>query len=126
MISEFNIEKCECRNTNDVMNYAGPLWIGNLCNDKIAEAIGKSNKDKSNINFLKVIIDESRLNTIGFFDIHVLGKKYKLKIPSFDALMNQIKNNNFIVSRTSFSPLGIKTNAHLDDVLDIMRNIARN
>lgn len=119
--SEYNYGMCE--KCSEKYLYAGPLWIGRLCDEKIAELIYKNNEDTVNKKFMMTLSMESSLNPgiVGFYDIHELCKHYKKKIPSFDLLIKKIGDLGYIVSRTHFTPLGIRTNM---PVKELVRSIS--
>jgi len=116
-ISEFNNLNCE--RCNDKQVYAGPLWIGVLNDEKLAELIYKCNKHEENNRFLLTIMQESKLEEkiIGFYEIHELCTHYKKTIPNFDLLIPRIANMGYLVSRTHFTPLGIKTNMPIEELI---------
>jgi tRNA (guanine26-N2/guanine27-N2)-dimethyltransferase len=119
--SEYNFAKCERCGESCVesMIYAGPLWAGKLCDEKIAELLYKCNKDAAHGKFLLTVLQESKLdeNIIGLYEIHELCKHYKKKIPNFDVLIQKIGSMGYFVSRTHFTPLGIKTNMPFEELL---------
>jgi tRNA (guanine26-N2/guanine27-N2)-dimethyltransferase len=120
-ISEFNNVRCE--KCDVIMAYAGPMWIGSLYDKQLAEKIFKSNKHVENERFLDVIMQESVLDDpkfIGFYEIHELCKYYKKVIPNFEILIPKIANMGYKVSRTHFTPLGIKTNMPIDELLRVI------
>ncbi len=98
---------------NEDMEYAGPLWAGALCDKKLAKKI--SDADKEN-KFLKTISEESRIDGIGFYDIHELAKKHKFPIPNYEKLIIAL-NNKGKASRTHFSEHGIKTGLNVRELL---------
>ena len=81
---------------------AGPLWLGQLKDKIIAKKILK----KTNNNQLKLMCNE--IDTLGFYDIHVLCKKHKKAIPKFEVLFQKLKNKKIPATRTHFSQYGIK------------------
>ncbi len=85
---------------------AGPLWLGQLKDNKIAKIIAK----KTNNNQLKLMCTE--IDTLGFFDIHVLCKKHKKAIPKFEVLFAKLKIK---ATRTHFSQYGIKVKIKLSE-----------
>jgi tRNA (guanine26-N2/guanine27-N2)-dimethyltransferase len=115
--SEYNLENCATCSTQLV--YSGPLWAGKLCDEKIAELIYKCNKDETQERFLLTMLQESKLDDkiVGFYEIHELCKHYKKKIPNFEALIPKISSMGYVVSRTHFTPLGIKTNMPLNELI---------
>ena len=119
--SEFNNEHCiKCSNS---MEYAGPVWIGDLCDIALAEKILNLNKNRSNLNFLTKINGESKINLSGFYNIHILCKHFKLTIPNSDILIEQIKQKGYFASRTHFDALGIKTNIPVDELKMIIEKM---
>jgi len=102
-----------------MFNNAGPLWLGQLFDSKITSKIAK----KSDDNFLRIIEKESKENIIGFYDIHKICKRNKLKVPKTDLLVKEIKKNDFKISRTHFSPIGIKSDIKLDKLVKLIRKI---
>ena len=105
---------------------AGPLWLGGLWDKKLVEKMYKSIKkepifDKELIKFLKIVKDESKIDTIGFYDIHRLVKKYKIKkIPKKEELIKKIKKKKYRVSGTHFSGNGLRSDIPLNSLLKIL------
>lgn len=112
-----------------MFNNAGPLWQGQLFDKILIKNILKDikknkylNSDKELVKFLKIIEQESKIDTIGFFDIHKLCKKYKLKIPKKQLLIKKIKKKGYKASETHFNPNGIKSGIPLSKLLKIIKN----
>ena len=103
-------------------NEAGPLWIGNLWDKKLANRIYKNtlkNKTFSNnkelINFLKIIKEESKINSVGFYDLHDICEKNKIKhLQKKDRIINQIKKLGYQATDTHFKWEGIRSNIPLN------------
>ncbi len=113
---------------------AGPLWTGNLfdknlinkiynsLNEKILKdfftkqypQIKQTNEIK---NFIQTLKEESKVNTIGFYDLHLLAKKSKKQIPKTEIIIKRLKQNNFKASKTHFSPFAIKTTARPEQII---------
>jgi tRNA (guanine26-N2/guanine27-N2)-dimethyltransferase len=99
---------------HDFYEKAGPMWLGQLWDKKLAEKMYKQEKSE----FLRTIRDESKIDVVGFYDIHALCKKYKIKqIPKFDVLVRRIKKAGYKVSRTHFKPEGLKSSIPLQKLL---------
>jgi len=69
---------------HNIFNGCGPLWTGNLWDNKLLNKMYKLSlkskiPDNELIKFLKIIKNESKINTIGFYDIHKIVKKEKIK-----------------------------------------------
>ncbi len=113
----------------------GPLWLGQLSDSKLMKKVlvnyskiyGKdvSENDlrKGDLKFLKKLCDESSINQVGFYDLHSLGKRYKLAIPRKEELMKMLKKNKIKTSFTHFSENGIKAECSVEEFLKIMRDV---
>ena len=126
----FNCEKSkEATNKilkqHDFFNNYGPLWVGELWDKKLAEDIAKSSKEDYDLHkFLSIIAQESKISTIGFFNIHKIVKEYKLKtIPKKEELFQKIKSKKYNVSLTHFNPISIRSNIPLKVLIKLIRSI---
>lgn len=99
---------------NKEMEHAGPLWEGELWDKKLAKKI--SDADTEN-KFLNMICEESKIDAIGFYDIHELAKKHKFPIPNYEKLIIAL-NKKGKASRTHFSEHGIKTDNSKTEVMN--------
>jgi tRNA (guanine26-N2/guanine27-N2)-dimethyltransferase len=112
-----------CPNCNKNVEYAGPLWSGDLYNKEFIEKIdiddnNYSQKAKKIINQIK---KESKIDIPFFYDIHKLSRIYKFELKKIDLIIENLEKHNFIASRTHISNYGIKTNAKLKEFLDILK-----
>jgi tRNA (guanine26-N2/guanine27-N2)-dimethyltransferase len=130
-ISEYNYHKCV--NCGELMEYSGPMWTGKLWDESIVSQInlyanskdvninlGLKNADK---NFLKTILEESKLDSqgiIGFYDVHEICKYVGKEIQNFDILFEKITSLGYIVSRTHFNKVAIKSNIPASELLKIL------
>ncbi|MBS3102755.1 hypothetical protein J4458_04895 [Candidatus Woesearchaeota archaeon] len=108
-----------------MLDNAGPLWLGSLWDKRLVNKMHKScikgslplnsrikknNKNKELINFLKIIKEESKINAVGFYDIHEIVEKEKIReIMKKEVLMKKIKDNGFKAAETHFSGTGIRS-----------------
>lgn len=104
--SKTKIGKC-CKKQ---MLYAGPLWLGNLWEEKLA-------KDFTLVKYLQ---SESNIKTIGFYDTHKLSKVYNKEAARVDDLIEKLKQKNCLASRTHFKPEGIRTNAEIELIASLL------
>lgn len=106
--SHHNIGVC-CKQN---MLWAGPLWTGRLWNSKLTSKM-LTNADKSNkelIKLLAIIQKESKINILGFIDLHNLSRINKKLVPKHDLILKKIKKKGFKAAITHFNPTGIRTN----------------
>jgi tRNA (guanine26-N2/guanine27-N2)-dimethyltransferase len=108
-VSNYNLEKCECKNEFD---YAGPLWAGKLFDSKLVTNMVKNNSFPEEEKFLDTLKEEAKKDLVGFYDLHVIGKKYKLEPKKMDLMLKKLKG-----TRTHFSLYGIKTKKGIKEII---------
>lgn len=107
--SPLNNEECECKAR---FVFSGRLWTGKLLDRKLITTMAKNNPFPEEQKFLNLLKEESRIDTIGFIDTHVIAKKNRTEVPQFGPLLKKLKG-----VRTHFSVNGIKTQKMVKDVL---------
>ena len=105
---------------------AGPMWLGKLWDSKLVISMEKINKDQSLEKFLSIIKDESKLNVVGFYDVHKICKRNKLKIPKRELIIKKIKNSGYKVSETHFNPNGLKSTISEKNLIRVIKSQNRN
>ena len=107
--SEFNAKKGS--------DYFGPLWVGSLFDTKLLAKMKEDNPFPEEQKFLDLLLEESKLDTVGFYDLHVIAKKYSLETTKLEPILKKVKG-----VRTHFAGTGIKTKAGIKDVVKAMKN----
>ncbi|MBW2994948.1 tRNA (guanine(10)-N(2))-dimethyltransferase [Candidatus Woesearchaeota archaeon] len=110
-VGEFNIDVCH----DSWMEYAGPLWTGQLWDIKLIQKMSKNMKSR----LMNAVKEESKINVVGFFDLHVIAKKYKKEIPKTADLIKKIKQKNYKAGLTHFSDTGIRTDINIKDLIKL-------
>ena len=108
-VSEFNQKKG--------FEYFGPLWAGKLMDRKLITRMTTENPFPEEQKFLDLLLEESKLDMVGFYDLHVVAKKYGLETTKIGPVMRKVKG-----VRTHFSPTGIKTEKSIKEIVKAMRN----
>jgi len=117
-LSKHNNDKC-CGKT---MDFAGPLWTGNLWDTKLARKISVDFAPKKEGVFCRNIANEAFIDTIGIYDLHKLSKIYQIKPPKPDNVIKALKKKKFKASRTHINNNYIRTNASIQDIVKILKN----
>lgn len=101
--SEDEIKVCCMKN----MDFAGPLWLGSLFNKEFVN------------NLVPYIREESKIDSIGYYDMHYMAKKLKIsKIPKIEDSLLELAKSGFKASRTHFCLQGIRTNASTKEFIN--------
>ncbi len=118
-----------CPSCGSKTELIGPLWVGDIIDPNIIKnAIDDVNKDYNYLStrndilkLLSLIKDEAKIPY--YYNINVIASKYKLNMPKIIDIINYLKDLGYEVSRTHFTPVGIKTNADLDEILKAIKHI---
>jgi tRNA (guanine26-N2/guanine27-N2)-dimethyltransferase len=103
-------------------NGAGPMWLGQLWDTELVKKMIKisSAYDDEIKKFLKITETESRINAVGFYELHEFCKKHKLAIPPKAELIKRIKKAGFSASDTSFTGRGVRSDIDEKTLLKII------
>jgi tRNA (guanine26-N2/guanine27-N2)-dimethyltransferase len=109
-----------------LFNGAGPLWGGRLWDSALANkmhSLSKSMNDNALIKFLNTIKGESKIDSVGFYDIPQLVKKSKIgKIPKKDELIKKIKKQGYRAAATHFTLQGIRSDIGPEKLVTLLRS----
>jgi len=101
---------------------AGPLWTGILQDKNLLEKMIQNSRDTIEKNFISQLLAESEIETVGFFAIPKLCKKYKLhKLESQDIVIKKIQKAGYLAARTHFNPEGIRSNITEEELVGILK-----
>jgi len=98
-----------------MLGEAGPLWLGNLWDKKIAAGIAKLSDDK----FLHTINREAKINVIGFYNLPKLAKKFKLKMIKQEELIAKIKKKGYKAASTHFAVNSIRSDIKIEKLVKL-------
>ncbi len=93
---------------------SGPLWTGKLKDQKLINKMCKDNPFEEETKFLQKIKTEN--NTVGFYDHHIIAKKYK-----FDIIKKELLLKKLNASETNFSPTGFKTEKTIKQIVSLLK-----
>ena len=84
--------------------------------------VTKINQEKNVLKLLNVTHEEAN-GPATFYDLHQICKKMKTSSPRLDAVLESLKEEGYFVSRTHFKPTGIKTDAPVDKLKEIISRL---
>ncbi|MBI2652949.1 hypothetical protein HYX00_05785 [Candidatus Woesearchaeota archaeon] len=110
-------------------NNAGPVWLGRLWDkslvnkifyNAINNRIFKQNKDL--INLLKIIKEESKMNAVGFFDLHDICERNRIRhLQKKEAIINKIKKLGYEAGETHFKGEGVRSSISLKKLINVLK-----
>ena len=102
-------------NQEEGFEYFGPLWTGSLFDQKLMAKMKKDNPFPEEQKFLDLLLEESIMNTVGFYDLHIIAKKLTLETTKLEPVLKKVKG-----ARTQFSGTGIKTKVGIKEIVRAM------
>ena len=113
-----------CPRCNIETQKAGPLWTGKLADQRFTEQMLEETPEEweDSKELLKKVDGEAEIVT-PFYDIHELCSKHKLQVPKKIDVFKALKDKGYPVSFTHFSDTGVRTDAPLDDLLSILKQL---
>jgi tRNA (guanine26-N2/guanine27-N2)-dimethyltransferase len=117
---------CEC---GEKFEHAGPMWLGQLV-DK--EFIRKVYADLGNRNFTlgcrELVLLYRCIEEAGgpptFYDHHDLSRRAGVSAPKLLEVISKLRGMGYFASRTHFSDVGLRTNAPLEELLEVFRGFS--
>lgn len=100
---------------------AGPIWKGQLWDSKLVSEMIKKNEVKGNEKILSIIQEESKINTVGFYDLHSIAERNKMDIPRKLELISKLKKLGYKASETHFSGTSVRSDIKLKELLRIIQ-----
>ncbi len=118
-----HIGECQAK-----IRVAGPLWIGPLYdNEFLREAKNiETQRDhfhKKTSKIMHLMVQEQELTETPYVDLHELCDAYNLSPPRRQDVMDRLAENGYGVSRTHFRPTAIRTDASVEEVLRVLRDV---
>jgi len=111
-----------CPHCGKELQPIGPLWLGSLQREGIAEQLRERAEDRelgSKKDLVKLLDTcKGELATSSFYDYHVLAKKLVCSPPDIHTVLEKIRRAGYPATRTHFSGYGIKTEAPLPVILE--------
>ena len=114
--SQHPFRDSQCPECGSKMDYAGPLWLGNILDQSFIELMSKENRSVAFTNsaritkLLNMLRDEAQA-PMTYFVVDKLSGKHNLPSPSIESFIRALQNNGFQAVRTHFNSRGVKTNA---------------
>jgi tRNA (guanine26-N2/guanine27-N2)-dimethyltransferase len=113
-VSKFNAPKPCCDISTEV---AGPLWLGRLCDEKLAEKVNKfCEVYPETKKITSLISDESLINSAFTFSLPKISSVLSKNAPKQKDLLENLKKKGYSVSLSHFGRECVRTNAPLEEV----------
>jgi tRNA (guanine26-N2/guanine27-N2)-dimethyltransferase len=120
--------KLTCPECGSKMDYAGPLWLGNIFDQQFIELMIKENqtvafKNNSRISKLLSLTKQEASASMTYYILDKLSGKLGLPSPRVQAFASALQNAGFEAVPTHFNPRGIRTDAPLQTIRELMKSL---
>ena len=118
-----------CPICGEKLIHAGPLWLGDIQDsefiEKMIEEVNykKINTEKQALKLLNSCLLEADAPAT-FYDVHKICKSLKASAPKLDLIFDEIKKEGFIAIKTHYNPLGIKSDANIKDIQNVILKLS--
>ncbi len=115
-------KKCGC---GKELEHAGPLWIEDFADEKHLQKVIEDldsrdfEKSRKEIDLLELCIEEIG-GPPGFYDVHEVSSKAGVSPPKFEKVLDELSERGYFASRTHFSDMGIRTDASIEVLKEIV------
>ena len=113
----------KCPYCGKKLEYAGPLWIGELWDKEFVEKIwslrGAIEIGEETVKLLKRIREEAKLQTLGFYTVSSIGKAFRVgNLPPIEVFLKVFEG-----TRTHFKGEGFRSNLPHEEFLARVENL---
>ena len=119
-------QELECELCKSKIKIAGPLWIGKIFDKEFVEdmllEIPNLTVDKNCEKILGKCLAESEMPAT-YFTLDEIASKMKSSPPKLEEVILNLQKNNFVASVTAFNPTGFRTNAKINEIIEIFQTI---
>lgn len=118
----------KCPNCGGALKAGGPLWLGHLIDRDYVKGmldllpnstIGTYNPA---LKLLERCYEES-LGPATFYDLHKICKVLKISAPPIADVLDKLQEEGYFASRTHIKPTGIKTDAPVETIKEIVLSL---
>jgi len=115
----FSTEPFECSLCGKRAVFVERLYLGPIFEKEIAKKVCSEVSYK----FAEVIKGEAEKNVVFYYDMHAISSVLKTSPPSVEKVIEALKDLGYHACRTHFSTTSVKTNASIDEVIKVIREI---
>jgi tRNA (guanine26-N2/guanine27-N2)-dimethyltransferase len=105
------------------LKYAGPLWTGNLFDNKFLKKldlnVGEFGTIRRLTKMLALWLEEAEAPAL-FYEVNDLASRFKISPPKMEKVLNSLREEDYAATRTHFSPQGFRTDADIETLRKIL------
>ncbi|MFB6192752.1 MAG: tRNA (guanine(10)-N(2))-dimethyltransferase [Candidatus Nanohaloarchaea archaeon] len=117
------LEKVDsCEHCGADVKHAGPLWTGRISDQRFTgKVLDEMPEDWESRDIVELLNSEAEILT-PFYDLHQMASSTGVMAPKRERVIEDLEDKGYPVSRTHFSPTGIRTDAPIKDIISVMKD----
>lgn len=114
--------KTACPNCDSEVEHSGPMWTGQFSDEKFTARVQTwlEEQDYTEAAELVQVVENECGIVTPYYDTHALGSRMDAEAPRKDELLQALQKKGFNATETHFSPRGIRTNAPIDTIRELV------
>jgi len=121
----------QCPECGSKMDYAGPLWFGNIFDPALIDLMIRENKsvafrNSSKITKLLALIKDEAQAPITYFVVDKLSRRLGLPSPSIQTILEALRKRGFQALQTHFNTRGVRTDAPAMAMHELLKETSAN
>jgi tRNA (guanine26-N2/guanine27-N2)-dimethyltransferase len=122
----FAVERTEkCRECGSKIDVAGPLWLGKIFDKQFCELVEKETKhmalrQATRIQKMLILATDEADAPITYYVLDKICNKLAIPVPSVRKVVENLTKRGFQASLTHFNNRGIRTNASIDIMKELL------
>ena len=122
------VEESKCELCGSSMRLAGPLWCGELWDDRFvhtAKEVAEEAEHRPSRRLLKMLslISLECGGPPTYYDLHSISDSEGISSPSTSRIIEGLRSNGFNASPTHFRGTCVRTNANIDVIRELIRRL---
>jgi tRNA (guanine26-N2/guanine27-N2)-dimethyltransferase len=113
----------ECPFCGEEVEEAGSLWTGKFVDQRFtSEMLEEMDEEWEAYELLERLDSEAEILT-PYYDVHALASSMGTSSPKREGFIEALKEKGYPVSRTHFSPTGVRTSAPIEDLRQVIKQL---
>ena|SRR3989304_3416437 len=120
-----DMNEIKCKNCGIPLKNIGPLWVGNIHEKKFLINLiedFKRSSFKTGLKISTMALEEADMPP-AYYNVDNISSKLNVATPSISLIIESLRDSGYLASRTAFNFKGIKTNAPISIITEIVRQL---
>ncbi|MFB6245753.1 MAG: tRNA (guanine(10)-N(2))-dimethyltransferase [Candidatus Nanohaloarchaea archaeon] len=110
-----------CGSCGGKVDHAGPLWTGKFSDRRFtSEVLDRMPESWEEARQIVGLIDAESEILTPYYDLHEMSSSIGISSPKRDQVIEAIREKGYPVERTHFAPTGFRTDAPVEDIVEII------